>query len=87
MPYMSIEECHRSNGDRHAARAEAWIAAGKPEYAAGSMRKARRNWARAEAWKFDVRPELQQVIDKTRDAISRGVFERGTGGNPFEGIF
>lgn len=47
MPYMTLSQSIRANGDRHAANAQRHRRNGKPEYAAGSMRKAERNWRRA----------------------------------------
>lgn len=46
--YQTLEQTIDANGNRHEANARAYLAAGKPDYAAGSMRKAVRNHARAQ---------------------------------------
>jgi hypothetical protein len=84
--YRSIEQCHRDNGDRHARKAEYWVAQGKPDYAEGAMRKARRNWARADAWKVPAcfQPLMKDMLDR----IANNLYETGTtGGSSFEGLF
>lgn len=50
MKYLRMSEMLRQNGDRHAANAARHAANGRPDYAAGSMRKAERNYARAKAF-------------------------------------
>jgi mono/diheme cytochrome c family protein len=84
--YRSIEQCHRANGDRHAARAKYWLAQGKPDYAEGSMRKARRNWARADAWKTPdcFAPLMKQMLDR----INQHIYAQVTSDiNSFGGLF
>jgi hypothetical protein len=89
MTYLSVGASFRSNGDRHERKAEYWRAEGKPEYAAGSMRKAERNWKRADdlAEAFKIPAELKAAYDATLLAISKNLYERGTGGNPMQGIW
>jgi hypothetical protein len=89
MAYMSIGSAFRNNGDRHARKAEFWLAEGKPEYALGSMCKAVRNWKRADdfdEW-MKVPAEFQKAYDATLLAITKNLCEYGTGGNPFQGIW
>jgi hypothetical protein len=75
--YRSIEQCHRDNGDRHARKAEFWRTQGKSDYAEGSMRKARRNWARADAWKT---PECMiPLMNDLLDRITNSIYTTGTG--------
>ena len=46
-PYVTVAESIHANGVRHMNRAMMHYAEGKPEYAKGSLRKARRNFERA----------------------------------------
>jgi hypothetical protein len=89
MTYMSIGASFRANGDRHAQKAEHWRAVGKPEYAEGSMCKAERNWKRADdlAKVFKIPVEFQPAYDAMLLTIEKRLFECGTGGNPFKGIW
>ena len=61
MKYLTVSECLRRNGDRHAANAARHLENGRPDYAAGSMRKAERNWARAKL--FDPPAWTKPLID------------------------
>lgn len=45
--YATVTDMIAANGDRHVARALKHFAAGKPEYAQGSLAKALRNYVRA----------------------------------------
>lgn len=45
--YMTVSECLVANGDRHHRNAENYRAADNEAFAAGSDRKAARNYARA----------------------------------------
>lgn len=47
MSYISLPESIKANGDRHLDRARRHHAEGHPDYAAGSVRKAWRNYLRA----------------------------------------
>ena len=62
MKYLTFAETIRENGERHMANAAKWEAAGKPDYAAGSRRKAGRNFLRAKAMELPALPaQLQEL--------------------------
>lgn len=48
MKYLTVAECIRQNGERHLANAVSYASRGMMDYSDGSMRKAARNFARAE---------------------------------------
>jgi hypothetical protein len=48
VPYMSVRQSIRNNGNRHFANAQNYAAVGNKEFAFGSYRKALRNWNRAD---------------------------------------
>jgi hypothetical protein len=46
--YLTVAECLRRNAERHRQNALRYLADGKPDYAAGSLAKAKRNLQRAD---------------------------------------
>lgn len=47
LPHLSLSDSLRANGDRHWENAARYIEAGNFDYAMGSLRKAGRNYERA----------------------------------------
>lgn len=80
MRYISVSESIRQNGDRHKANAERYLAEGKPDYAAGSLRKAARNYYKAD--ELDQMLQVPAFIKPAYDALLKAVedeiFGRGT---------
>jgi hypothetical protein len=62
MKYVSLSETIKQNGERHMANAYRYEAAGLPEYAAGSRRKAERNFARAESLRPEALPPVFEAV-------------------------
>ncbi|ARQ95392.1 hypothetical protein [Bradyrhizobium phage BDU-MI-1] len=48
LPYRSLSDGVRDNARRHLRNAGRYLAAGNPDYALGSLRKAARNWQKAQ---------------------------------------
>lgn len=61
MRYFSVEESVRLNGERHLANAIGYAAKGNPNYCMGSLRKAERNFKRADS--LTLPPFLKPVVD------------------------
>jgi hypothetical protein len=78
MRYLTVSETLRRNGDRHAARAAAYLAAGMSDRAAGSMRKAKRNWARAKAFEPQAwtRPLIESLARQVAEQVLHGTHNR-----------
>jgi hypothetical protein len=70
--YLTISETIRENGDRHAANARRHMAEGRPEYAAGSMRKAERNWLRAKEFECPPNPVADAFVRAIVDRLYQG---------------
>lgn len=77
--YQTIRQSFIDNGNRHARKAAYWRGEGKPDYAEGSMRKARKNWAKAEAWAVTLPPNIEMAYAVTLAAIEQNLFTQGTG--------
>lgn len=76
--YLSFSDSIRVNGDRHKANAERYLAEGNVAFAAGAMRKADRNYAKADRIDaFLKRPEdatIREVYELTLAAITRNLY-------------
>lgn len=70
--YYTIEECYRRNGYRHLERAIAYTSAGYPDrFYEGSMRKALRNFKKADELKIPeyLEPMLDLFTKRIVDSI------------------
>lgn len=76
MQYMTLSENIRKNGDRHKANAERYLSQGLPEYAAGSMRKAEKNYKRADEIEeiFKLPKFLEPFYKEVKEAMARNIF-------------
>lgn len=88
-----MSEQIRENGDRHKANAARYLAADKPEYAAGSLRKAERNYAKAKLIDQAIEPVVSKQAQQIREQLDRQFIEsvldslnQGDGGKPFPGL-
>lgn len=70
--YFTLEQTIRNNGHRHLERAIAYASAQWPEYYyQGSMKKAKRNYAKAD--KFKIYPWQQEIIDRLSENVAEQV--------------
>ncbi len=87
MMYQTLRQSFLDNGNRHARKAAYWEAEGKPDYAEGSMRKARKNWIKAEAWAVTMSPNIEIAYAMMRAVIERDLFTQGTGAGGLGDLF
>lgn len=77
MKYLSLAESIKLNGDRHKANAEVYLAKGMLKHAAGSLRKAAKNYERASLYEFDpfveeiLGPILNEMNKKIADSVMK----------------
>lgn len=78
--YISLEEAIRQNGHRHLERAISYISAGYPDrFADGSLRKAIKNFKKADELKFKtvidkvLDPIINNLVDKVAQSIMDGI--------------
>lgn len=91
--YKPQQDRWRENGDRHKRNAERYLAEGKPEYAAGSMRKAERNYKNAKLLDDILNPVLTVQAQQIKAQLDREFVEmllravsQGDGGKPLTGL-
>ena len=80
--YLTIEQSIRNNGHRHLERAIAYASAQWPEhYVLGSLRKAERNFKKADtiAHLYKTDPIMQAVIDRMNGRIAVQIMYDGNG--------
>ncbi len=76
MRFQTIPEGIRENAERHRKNGDRYLAAGLPEYAAGSYRKADRNAKRAQEFEayLEIDPIFMPLMVRLEKAISSHVF-------------
>lgn len=74
--YVSFSDSIRLNGDRHMANARQHAAVGNKEFAFGSVRKAKRNYAKADEFDrlFSVPSHLKPAYELMKAQISANLY-------------
>ena len=75
MKYLPLAECIRLNGERHLANAIGYASRGLESYSDGSLRKAVKNFDRADRLLFGcaLPPQLQFIVDTLSETIANNI--------------